>query len=371
MNLRYLLSLGLFIILYTGLTAYIGWHLYYWLHVVFSINHPLIFTALLIGVAYAYIIGQLFSSPLFKKIGALWLAVFQFGLFVLPFANITCWLLGLFIEEVTRTHIVVIGGIVWILFAIYIGVGLYLAYSPVIRSHDISLAKTTSHKSSLKIVMASDMHFGGLSGKKHAERLVKEINKLNADIILLAGDIVDDDPAQFKEKKMDGLLANLHAVYGKYAVTGNHEYYGGKIEELAVMLDEAGIQLLQDDVVEPNEMITIVGRKDKTDKNRKSASALIDPLDKRKILIMMDHQPTDLHAIMEAQTDMVFSGHTHRGQIFPYHLITAKLFEVDWGYKQKGRLHVFVSSGFGFWGPPIRLGSRSEILSVQVHFNEC
>ena len=82
----------------------------------------------------------------------------------------------------------------------------------------------------------------------------------------------------------------------------------------------------------------------------------------------MDHQPYHLDKAADAGADVMLSGHTHRGQMAPNHLITRRLFELDWGYLRKGNLHAIVSSGFGTWGPPIRLGSRSEIIELTIHF---
>lgn len=85
-------------------------------------------------------------------------------------------------------------------------------------------------------------------------------------------------------------------------------------------------------------------------------------------IIAMDHQPTDLQAAADNGVDLLLCGHTHRGQMAPNHLVTRRMYELDWGYKQKGSMHTIVSSGFGFWGPPLRLGSQSEIVQIEVTF---
>jgi predicted MPP superfamily phosphohydrolase len=82
----------------------------------------------------------------------------------------------------------------------------------------------------------------------------------------------------------------------------------------------------------------------------------------------MDHQPSEITQAQENRVDILLSGHTHRGQMAPNHLITKRIFENDWGYLQKGQLHSIVSSGYGFWGPPLRIGSRSEIIQIQITF---
>jgi predicted MPP superfamily phosphohydrolase len=117
----------------------------------------------------------------------------------------------------------------------------------------------------------------------------------------------------------------------------------------------------------------VVGRKDKASAGfgsdrRLPISELIAPLDQSKPLIMLDHQPSDIAKAAENGIDLSVSGHTHRGQMMPNHLITKRLFELDWGYLKKGGLHAIVSSGFGTWGPPVRIGSRSEVIHIEVEF---
>jgi len=85
-------------------------------------------------------------------------------------------------------------------------------------------------------------------------------------------------------------------------------------------------------------------------------------------VILLDHEPTELHTSKATGVDLQFSGHTHRGQLFPNNYITSAIYEQDWGYLRKGALQLIVSSGFGTWGPPIRVGNRPEIVQVTVHF---
>jgi predicted MPP superfamily phosphohydrolase len=114
----------------------------------------------------------------------------------------------------------------------------------------------------------------------------------------------------------------------------------------------------------------LIGRKDKTDKNRDSFFDLASETDRSLPVIAMDHQPLSLKEAEQAGVDLLLCGHTHRGQMAPNHLITKRLFEIDWGYKQNNQLHTIVSSGFGFWGPPLRIGSRSEIIQIDISFTK-
>jgi len=246
--------------------------------------------------------------------------------------------------------------------------GTYNAYSPVVNNYDIKIQKGSSTLDSLHIAMAADTHFGLLSGKDHAERLVKEINALNPDLILLPGDLFDDDVQPFIDQKIDQILSKLHAPYGVYASLGNHDRHDGTMQELIEALEHSGINILYDEIVDVQGKFTLIGRKDRTDRDRLSLDSLMNGVSLTKPKILLDHQPYELDIAQQEDIDLMVSGHTHGGQVFPGNLITAAIYENDWGYLQKEQMHSIVTSGFGFWGPPIRIGTRSEIVSIQIQF---
>ncbi|MEK3991785.1 metallophosphoesterase [Robertmurraya sp. FSL R5-0851] len=272
---------------------------------------------------------------------------------LLPIADFIGWLF-IFAGFSPDKVIFWIGTVVLLVMTGILGLGTFNAYNPVIRKHSIEIDKEASF-SSIRVVMASDMHFGHLSGKTHANRLVQEVNSLQPDLILLPGSIME----------------NLSATYGVYGVLGNHEYYGGGIPLYVEEMQRIGIPILMDETVVLEGGIQLVGRKDKTDRNRKHIENLLDNLDDTKPIFIMDHQPLELVQAAENGADyLMLSGHTHRRQMAPNHLITKRIFELDWGYLKKSQLHTFVSSGFGFWGPPLRIGSRSEILLIDITFTK-
>ncbi|SES23890.1 metallophosphoesterase [Salipaludibacillus aurantiacus] len=368
MNIRLLLSLGFFILTYTALNSYIGWNVYKFLEAAGDFNRPWTLAILIGLLSYTYMLGyRLKSFPLLKNIGSCWMAFFHFAIFIFPVVNLVVWLLG-FAGLSGEGVIVTAGYATLILFSVYTGTGLFNAYMPAVKEYKLTVDHPQAHDGALRIAVASDMHFGGLSGKKHAERLVSTINRMEADLILFPGDLVDDDPDLFKEKKMDRTLKKLNARLGIYAVLGNHEYYGGKINELTRIMDDTGVNILKDEIIKLDSTAYIIGRKDKTDRNRLPAGDLLNTAGNDLPKLIMDHQPVDIHSIKENNAEMLFCGHTHKGQIFPYQWVTRRLFDVDYGYKQIDQLHVFVSSGFGFWGPPVRIGSRSEVMKIDVTF---
>jgi predicted MPP superfamily phosphohydrolase len=125
-----------------------------------------------------------------------------------------------------------------------------------------------------------------------------------------------------------------------------------------------------DETILVNGQFYVVGRKDRSDHTRAAVDQLVKGLDQTKPIIMMDHQPYDLDIAEAGGIDLLLAGHTHRGQLAPAHLITGMIYDNDWGYLQMGKLHSLVSSGFGTWGPPLRIGSRSEVFVINVEFAE-
>jgi predicted MPP superfamily phosphohydrolase len=373
----------LIVVIYTLLNIYIGWNGWVWLQTLVSLQQPWLYISVWFILAYAYLVGRFYRPLAFLRvIGASWFAFFQYALLLLPLANLTVLIIPL-LFHVSRETVIFWTGCVILLTLFVLGcVGVYQAYRPVVREYTITLTrpsgtkatvqnKTTEEKASdsrsaYRLVIASDMHFGWLSGRKHAERLVQLINECHPDAVLLAGDIIDDDPYPFVRKRIGEVLRRLQAPLGVYGVLGNHEYYGGEIPAFLQEMERIGIKMLLDEAVELNEQIYIVGRKDRTDQQRKPIDELLQGLDRARVIILMDHQPSALDEALQAGADLYVAGHTHRGQMAPNHLLTRRMYELDWGYKLKQQMHVIVSSGYGFWGPPIRIGSRSEIIQLDL-----
>jgi predicted MPP superfamily phosphohydrolase len=244
--------------------------------------------------------------------------------------------------------------------------------NPRIRVLDLNVAKTIQGSKALKIAMASDIHLGTLVGEKGASRLVRMINGLHPDIILLAGDLVDEDLKPVIRRNLGETLKNLHAPLGVYAITGNHEYIGGATEAVAY-LTAHNIKFLSDTVELIDDRFYLAGRDDRdksrfTGKQRKPLAEILKSADQAYPILLMDHQPFQLSKPEELGVDLQLSGHTHHGQIWPFNYITNAIYELSCGYLKKGNTHIYVSSGFGTWGPPIRLGNRPEVVSITLHF---
>ncbi|MBH5319225.1 metallophosphoesterase [Paenibacillus sp. GSMTC-2017] len=380
MKLRITASIIIFLSIYGGISAYIGWNGWLFLSEISGLEQSATYTILIIILALAYLIGRATQSTwlrpiaeLLKLIGSYWFAIVQFGVLLLPVANITALLLK-WAGVSKEIYLIGVGGAVLLLLLGILLLGSRNAWSPVIRHYEATIAKSAGNRDSLRIAMASDLHLGTVIDNNHIDRLVAKVNEIKPDIILLPGDILDDDLTPFLQKGMSAKLGQLKAPLGVFAVTGNHEYIGKKVPEFVKTLEAIGIRVLMDETVVIDDSFIIIGRKDKAAASfgvngRKSIVDLLAPLDTTLPLIMLDHQPSDIIVASDNGIDLSLSGHTHRGQMMPNHLITKRIFPLDFGYKRIKNLNAFVSSGFGFWGPPIRIGSRSEVLHIEVKFD--
>jgi predicted MPP superfamily phosphohydrolase len=242
---------------------------------------------------------------------------------------------------------------------------------PRVQTLHLTIPKKVQGLETLNVVAASDIHLGSIIGKKRLDSMVARINALNPDLVLLPGDIVDEDLAPVIKHNLGDTLRNLSSRWGVFAVTGNHEYIGG-VEEAYAYLSEHGVTVLRDRVVKVKDAFYLVGREDRSirraGKNRKPLQELMALTDPNCPIILMDHQPFQLEEGETNGVDLQISGHTHHGQLWPLNLITRRVYELSWGYKKKNSTHVYVSCGFGTWGPPVRLGNRPEIVNIRISF---
>lgn len=228
----------------------------------------------------------------------------------------------------------------------------------------------------LKIIMASDLHVGYLNHVGELNRWIDFINKENADLILIGGDIIDGSIRPLNEESMAKAFRRLNAPV--VACLGNHEYYCG-IDKALPFYKEAGITLLRDSAI-TIKGINIIGRDDRTNRNRKDLKLLEEGLAKAnkeslkqtmsRYTILLDHQPYHLEEAQKDGIDFQFSGHTHYGQMWPISWITDAIYEDAFGPLQKGKTQYYVSSGLGIWGAKFRVGTRSEYVVASLKNKE-
>jgi predicted MPP superfamily phosphohydrolase len=221
----------------------------------------------------------------------------------------------------------------------------------------------------LRIVAASDLHLGFLSGKRRLRKWVALINSLNPDLVLLVGDIADIAIEPIIHQRLHEELNGLLARYGVFAVSGNHEYHDGQVTLFEDYVKRTTrIHYLRDGHELVDNSFIIVGRDDRMNPRRKSLDQLVAELDRSKPIILLDHQPMGLKEASDCGITLQLSGHTHGGQFFPGNLVAKMTFELAHGYRRIGNTHYFVTSGLGVLGPQCRLGSNSEVICIKLTY---
>ena len=237
--------------------------------------------------------------------------------------------------------------------------------TPILKTITLPIKNLTQE---LKVIQISDLHISTLSSAKEIQKIISIVNAQNPDIIVLTGDIVDAKSSFILDKI--NLLRNLSAHYGIYYVLGNHEYYFDTQNILNLLKDNKFIILnnssstLFDSNHQP--LINIIGITD----FEGDRLHFLQPDPKNAILkrnpnipsIFLSHQPKVIKMIQNQRIDLVLSGHTHGGQIFPFNFLVPLQQPYVKGLHQfeKGSF-IYVSQGTGTWGPPMRLGTQSEI----------
>lgn len=236
----------------------------------------------------------------------------------------------------------------------------------------------------LKIALVADLHLGYSIGSHQMEEMVEKINAEEPDVVVIAGDIFDNEyDAIYEPDRVADLLAGLKSRYGTYACYGNHDLdekilagftFETKEERVAdrrfgEFLDRAKIHLLEDDVVCIDDAFYLAGRKDpdrirKTQETRDTPSELLTGLDQSLPVFVIDHQPSELTELAEAGADLDLGGHTHDGQLFPGNILTGLMWENACGMKKVGDMYSIVTSGVGLWGPPMRIGTKAEVVII-------
>lgn len=219
----------------------------------------------------------------------------------------------------------------------------------------------------LKVVAVSDIHLGYGTDKNQLKKYVDLINAQRPDLILIGGDLIDNSLLPVRMQRMEEELSQLKAPMGIYAIPGNHEYISN-MEASAAFMRNTPIKLLRDSVVTLPDGIQLVGRDDRHNHRRAPLSVLLQSVDKSKPIILLDHQPYKLNEAISEGVDLQFSGHTHRGQIWPMSLLVDRMFELSHGLMVKEGTHIYVSSGLSLWGPPFRIGTQSELVVFNICF---
>ncbi len=310
-------------------------------------------------------------------VGAYWLAFMWYFLLVitaLDFLRLLDRHLRLVPMEIKRGLNPALGLTVFILVVGIVSYGAWNARHPRVNHYDLTIAKQAGSLKQLHVVMVSDIHLGTIVHNDHLTKMVNTVNQLKPDLVLFAGDVFDETIKSSDKQQIADTFSKLSAPYGVFAVLGNHEYIGGNAEEAIKYLGAAGVKVLRDSSQEIAGSFYLIGRDDRSSERvnkvkRQSIKTLLQGVNRSLPLLLMDHQPLQLEEPVEQGVDLQLSGHAHAGQLFPIRFMTRRIFKDDWGLLSKGNFQLIVSSGYGTWGPPIRLGNTPEVVDIMIKFN--
>ncbi len=248
--------------------------------------------------------------------------------------------------------------------AVIVVFGMFKYADIKVNRYQIEIPRRSSALQHLRIILASDFHLRELTAEHFMPDFVNKVNSLNADILLIPGDILEGDRQDEQVEEFERQFGQIQTTYGVYASLGNHEFYHGG--ERTDFFKNSHITVLTDTTIVINHSFALVGRNDQHFYKRKPIGDLVGNLPEELPVVVLDHRPTDLHNISAAGADIVVSGHTHNGQLFPFNYIADKIYELSWGYKKINKTHVFVTSGIQLWGPPVRTTGDSEMMLIDV-----
>ena len=237
---------------------------------------------------------------------------------------------------------------------------------PVVRRVRIPLAKLDRGADGLRIALVSDIHLGPILGRGHTERIVRTINGLDADLVAIVGDLVDGSVAELGAAAEP--LSQLRSRRGSYFVTGNHEYFSG-YEQWIDEVRRLGLRPLRNERLEIGS-IDLAGVNDVNGRQYGDGpdfGQALDGRDPARPVVLLAHQPVQVHESARHGVDLQLSGHTHGGQMYPFHyMVKATGQPVLSGLTRVDGTALYVTRGAGFWGPPVRVGAPPDITLVEL-----
>ena len=267
-----------------------------------------------------------------------------------------------------------------VLTVVYFLIGWFMAHHVFETPYQIASAKI---KEPLRVVLFADAHMGTTFDEKGFYSHLERINATNPDVVVIAGDLVDDATDYDAMRACCSALGGLQSKYGVYYAYGNHDKgYAGSARGYDAMalesaLEEYGVKVLEDTGVELREDVMLIGRADAstgranggyTFGGREEINVLLSDIEPDVYTIVLDHQPNDYEEEAAAGADLVLSGHTHGGQLFPINRIGELIGANDrtYGYERRGNTDFIVTSGIGAWEIPFKTGCRSEYVVIDL-----
>ena len=423
---------------YILVNVYIFWRVTGWLKVGFPalqtrggiLASAAVYSFFALSFLIAFLMPpQATACRVMKQIGNYWLGVLLYMILIIVVADVVrlvlLHVLHIDREKLCTPRVRRIVGRACMALILAVSV-LGVVNAGIVRTtpYEITVNKQAGKMDSLKVVLAADLHLGYNIGVLQMQKMVEKINEQDADLVVFAGDIFDNEwEAVEKPDEIAGILRGIRSKYGVYACYGNHDVeepilagftFGGSESkqssaEMDSFLEQANIKLLRDEGVLIDGSFYLYGRPDAqrpgaaamgaaagTEANEGTAQAasaqtvsgqspqnqtagaseytrltpaeITQGMDKSKPILVIDHQPRELAELAAAGVDVDLCGHTHDGQIFPANIIVNLTWKNSYGYLKEGQMHNIVTSGVGLFGPNMRVGTKAEICPITIMF---
>jgi len=298
----------------------------------------------------------------------LWLSYFGFGAsFIIAWVLLVCDL-GLAVLKALGAGWAVRRGAALAALAAALGLVCLAAWhgseNPPVKRVEIAIKGLPKALDGFTIVQISDIHLGRLIKAGRLAKIAGTINALKPDLVVLTGDF-----SESREPMPEGtceILKGMYARYGKDAVLGNHDMFTGGSGETA-FFESCGVKVLRGQAYEPVPGLVVAGVDDLHQRNMAALGKLAVSLDRSKPLIFLSHQPQGFDEITASGNGLVLCGHTHAGQIFPFGPLERHLFKYFYGLYKENGFSIYITSGAGTWGPPLRLFADPELPLFVLH----
>ena len=392
--------------LYLLVCAYILLRGLHWIQVLHAVFQN-VWVCRGIGLVYLFVVFSIliaFMAPdsgfrrFMKLLSNYWLGVLVYAIMTLGIADGVRLIIKYPLKNInfpgreilfSNVGTAVIGTVCAVIISVISIYGVINAGNIQTTKYEISVGKKAGKLKSLNVVLIADLHLGYNIGCRQMEQMAEKINAQNPDLVVVAGDIFDNEyEALDNPDRLAEILRGIHSKYGVYACYGNHDIqekilagftFGGRAKkqssvEMDEFLEKAGFTLLRDEYVLIDNAFYLYGRPDyerpgRGIEERKTAQEITDNMDLSLPVLVIDHEPRELQELADAGVDADLCGHTHDGQLFPGNITIKFLWENACGYLKKDNMHNIVTSGVGLFGPNMRVGTKSEICDIVMHFN--
>ena len=301
------------------------------------------------------------QKALKRPIGYLSAWYFYYLVFQVPWSILSvCFAIGPYADAVAVLASIV-AGIAIVIF------GHRNAKNIQMTTYRVPLPVDAAH---FRIACLSDLHLGAFVDEDHVATVVDKVNSILPDIVIIAGDLIDDDPSFLKDAigqyRVAQMISSIRSKYGVFMTLGNHDLNRDN-GVFCSFLYHCGIQLLCDEYIEFPEII-VVGRSDAVHKCRKPLKEILTDIPKTKPVLVVDHDPKHIVEAEEYGVDLVLSGHTHAGQFFPATIVTQLAVGKHrlYGHHKFGKTHSVITSGAGYFNIPIRIGTNNEVVEIII-----